>query len=74
MAAALNSTGRPIAFSCSWPAYEGGLPPKVSHSVYYGFPLPGPLTSYVPGLWELLNNGYSVAVAALIIVSQHTHV
>lgn len=33
MAAALNATGRPIAFSCSWPAYEGGLPPKVSHSV-----------------------------------------
>lgn len=52
MAAALNATGRPIAFSCSWPAYEGGLPPKVSHSVCYGFPLPCPLTSYVPGLWE----------------------
>ncbi|XP_025737427.1 alpha-N-acetylgalactosaminidase isoform X2 [Callorhinus ursinus] len=29
MAAALNATGRPIAFSCSWPAYEGGLPPKL---------------------------------------------
>ncbi|XP_063664039.1 alpha-N-acetylgalactosaminidase isoform X5 [Pan troglodytes] len=28
MAAALNATGRPIAFSCSWPAYEGGLPPR----------------------------------------------
>lgn len=34
MSAALNATGRPIAFSCSWPAYEGGLPPEVSHSVY----------------------------------------
>lgn len=34
MAAALNATGRPIAFSCSWPAYEGGLPPKVSHSLH----------------------------------------
>lgn len=33
MAAALNATGRPIAFSCSWPAYEGGLPPTVSCSV-----------------------------------------
>lgn len=33
MAAALNATGRPIAFSCSWPAYEGGLPPEVSRSV-----------------------------------------
>ncbi|XP_036157355.1 alpha-N-acetylgalactosaminidase isoform X4 [Myotis myotis] len=32
MAAALNATGRPIAFSCSWPAYEGGLPPKVNYS------------------------------------------
>ena len=39
MAAALNATGRPIAFSCSWPAYEGGLPPKVSHSMC----LPGPV-------------------------------
>ncbi|XP_063664050.1 alpha-N-acetylgalactosaminidase isoform X9 [Pan troglodytes] len=29
MAAALNATGRPIAFSCSWPAYEGGLPPRL---------------------------------------------
>ncbi|XP_058424223.1 alpha-N-acetylgalactosaminidase isoform X1 [Diceros bicornis minor] len=33
MAAALNATGRPIAFSCSWPAYEGGLPPKVNYSM-----------------------------------------
>ncbi|XP_077025145.1 alpha-N-acetylgalactosaminidase [Tamandua tetradactyla] len=33
MAAALNATGRPIAFSCSWPAYEGGLPPKVNYSL-----------------------------------------
>lgn len=29
MSMALNKTQRPIAFSCSWPAYEGGLPPKV---------------------------------------------
>lgn len=33
MAAALNATGRRIAFSCSWPAYEGGLPPKVNYSL-----------------------------------------
>ncbi|XP_032272707.1 alpha-N-acetylgalactosaminidase isoform X1 [Phoca vitulina] len=33
MAAALNATGRPIAFSCSWPAYEGGLPPKVNYTL-----------------------------------------
>ncbi|XP_048210491.1 alpha-N-acetylgalactosaminidase [Perognathus longimembris pacificus] len=33
MAAALNATGRPIAFSCSWPAYEGGLPPKVNYEL-----------------------------------------
>lgn len=30
MARALNATGRPIIYSCSWPAYQGGLPPKVS--------------------------------------------
>uniref|UniRef100_A0A8C6QIU6 Alpha-galactosidase n=1 Tax=Nannospalax galili TaxID=1026970 RepID=A0A8C6QIU6_NANGA len=33
MSAALNATGRPIAFSCSWPAYEGGLPPKVNYTL-----------------------------------------
>lgn len=33
MAAALNATGHPIAFSCSWPAYEGGLPPKVNYTL-----------------------------------------
>lgn len=70
MAAALNATGRPIAFSCSWPAYEGGLPPKVSHSACYSFTLPGPLTSYVPGLGE----ADSIGRSDLIIVSQYTHV
>lgn len=30
MSKALNATGRPIAYSCSWPAYLGGLPPTVS--------------------------------------------
>ena len=29
MGKALNESGRPIAYSCSWPAYLGGLPPKV---------------------------------------------
>ena len=29
MSEALNKTGRPIVYSCSWPDYEGGLPPKV---------------------------------------------
>ncbi|XP_007939977.1 alpha-N-acetylgalactosaminidase [Orycteropus afer afer] len=33
MAAALNATGHPIAFSCSWPAYEGGLPPQVNYTL-----------------------------------------
>ncbi|KAK4830202.1 hypothetical protein QYF61_009269 [Mycteria americana] len=33
MARALNSTGRPIVYSCSWPAYQGGLPPKVNYTV-----------------------------------------
>lgn len=30
MSKALNATGRLIGYSCSWPAYQGGLPPKVS--------------------------------------------
>ncbi|XP_055046661.2 alpha-N-acetylgalactosaminidase [Misgurnus anguillicaudatus] len=33
MSKALNATGRPIAYSCSWPAYQGGLPPKVNYTV-----------------------------------------
>ncbi|KAM9355585.1 alpha-N-acetylgalactosaminidase [Pholidichthys leucotaenia] len=32
MSKALNLTGRPIAYSCSWPAYQGGLPPKVNYT------------------------------------------
>ncbi|CAG5928150.1 unnamed protein product [Menidia menidia] len=32
MSKALNATGRPIGYSCSWPAYQGGLPPKVNYS------------------------------------------
>lgn len=30
MSKALNATGRPMAYSCSWPVYLGGLPPNVS--------------------------------------------
>lgn len=30
MSKELNATGRHIIYSCSWPAYRGGLPPKVS--------------------------------------------
>ncbi|XP_028671159.1 alpha-N-acetylgalactosaminidase isoform X2 [Erpetoichthys calabaricus] len=33
MSKALNATGRPIAFSCSWPAYQGGLPPQINYTV-----------------------------------------
>ncbi|NWJ09675.1 NAGAB acetylgalactosaminidase, partial [Crypturellus undulatus] len=33
MSKALNATGRPIVYSCSWPAYQGGLPPKVNYTV-----------------------------------------
>ncbi|XP_066496859.1 alpha-N-acetylgalactosaminidase-like [Tiliqua scincoides] len=33
MSTALNKTGRPIALSCSWPAYDGGLPPKVNYTL-----------------------------------------
>ncbi|XP_022072442.2 alpha-N-acetylgalactosaminidase [Acanthochromis polyacanthus] len=32
MSKALNATGHPIAYSCSWPAYQGGLPPKVNYT------------------------------------------
>uniref|UniRef100_A0A8C5PXT7 Alpha-galactosidase n=1 Tax=Leptobrachium leishanense TaxID=445787 RepID=A0A8C5PXT7_9ANUR len=32
MSSALNATGRQILYSCSWPAYEGGLPPKVNYT------------------------------------------
>lgn len=41
MARALNATGRPIVYSCSWPAYQGGLPPKVRICLSVGkFPCP----------------------------------
>ncbi|XP_067998680.1 alpha-N-acetylgalactosaminidase isoform X2 [Melanerpes formicivorus] len=33
MAKALNATGRPIVYSCSWPAYQGGLPPQVNYTI-----------------------------------------
>uniref|UniRef100_A0A8C3BBV4 Alpha-galactosidase n=1 Tax=Cairina moschata TaxID=8855 RepID=A0A8C3BBV4_CAIMO len=33
MTRALNATGRPIVYSCSWPAYQGGLPPKVNYTL-----------------------------------------
>ncbi|XP_076006662.1 alpha-N-acetylgalactosaminidase-like [Genypterus blacodes] len=33
MSKALNATGRPIAYSCSWPVYVGGLPPNVNYSL-----------------------------------------
>lgn len=33
MSMALNATGRPMAYSCSWPAYLGGLPPSVNYSL-----------------------------------------
>ncbi|XP_034384961.1 alpha-N-acetylgalactosaminidase-like isoform X3 [Cyclopterus lumpus] len=33
MSKALNATGRPMAYSCSWPVYVGGLPPKVNYSL-----------------------------------------
>lgn len=32
MSKALNATGRPIGYSCSWPAYQGGLPPQVNYT------------------------------------------
>ncbi|XP_058047863.1 alpha-N-acetylgalactosaminidase [Ahaetulla prasina] len=33
MSKALNVTGHPIAYSCSWPAYQGGLPPAVNYTL-----------------------------------------
>ncbi|XP_041093807.1 alpha-N-acetylgalactosaminidase [Polyodon spathula] len=32
MSRALNATGHPIGYSCSWPAYQGGLPPKINYT------------------------------------------
>ncbi|XP_053182289.1 alpha-N-acetylgalactosaminidase-like [Scomber japonicus] len=33
MSKALNATGRPMVYSCSWPVYQGGLPPNVNYSL-----------------------------------------
>lgn len=33
MSKALNATGRLMAYSCSWPAYLGGLPPEVNYTL-----------------------------------------
>ncbi|XP_068100837.1 alpha-N-acetylgalactosaminidase isoform X2 [Hyperolius riggenbachi] len=33
MSQALNATGRHILYTCGWPAYEGGLPPKVNYTL-----------------------------------------
>jgi len=33
MSKALNETGRPMIYSCSWPAYQGGLPPQVNYTL-----------------------------------------
>ncbi|XP_053108694.1 alpha-N-acetylgalactosaminidase [Hemicordylus capensis] len=36
MAQALNASSHPIAYSCSWPAYHGGLPPEVNYTLLAG--------------------------------------
>ncbi|XP_071335099.1 alpha-N-acetylgalactosaminidase-like [Trachinotus anak] len=33
MSKALNATGRPIGYSCSWPVYQDCLPPKVNFTL-----------------------------------------
>ncbi|XP_072317485.1 alpha-N-acetylgalactosaminidase-like [Eucyclogobius newberryi] len=33
MSRALNATGRPMVFSCSWPVYVGSLPPEVNYTL-----------------------------------------
>nr|XP_039259385.1 alpha-N-acetylgalactosaminidase-like [Styela clava] len=33
MSKELNMTGRHMIYSCSWPAYQGGLPPKVDYKL-----------------------------------------
>ncbi|XP_041963891.1 alpha-N-acetylgalactosaminidase-like [Alosa sapidissima] len=33
MSKALNATGRRIGYSCSWPAYQGGLPPNINYTL-----------------------------------------
>lgn len=53
MARALNATGRPVVYSCSWPAYQGGLPPEVWVFLSFGkFPCslcPGGALAGAPG-------------------------
>lgn len=31
----LNATGRAMIYECSWPAYEGGLPPAVRRQLCF---------------------------------------
>lgn len=33
MSKALNATGRPMVYSCSWPVYVGSLPPEVNYTL-----------------------------------------
>ncbi|XP_055019734.1 alpha-N-acetylgalactosaminidase-like isoform X2 [Boleophthalmus pectinirostris] len=33
MSKALNATGRPMVYSCSWPVYIGSLPPEVDYNL-----------------------------------------
>lgn len=33
MSKALNATGRPMIYSCSWPVYVGSLPPEVDYTL-----------------------------------------
>lgn len=33
MSKALNATGRPMVYSCSWPVYIGSLPPEVNYTL-----------------------------------------
>lgn len=33
MSKALNNTGRAMVYGCSWPAYQGGLPPQVNYTL-----------------------------------------
>ncbi|CAM9984442.1 unnamed protein product [Bubo scandiacus] len=52
MARALNATGRPIVYSCSWPAYQGGSPQGEGCPIQWLFPVNYTILANVCNLWR----------------------
>ncbi|XP_069760953.1 alpha-N-acetylgalactosaminidase-like isoform X2 [Narcine bancroftii] len=64
MSYALNATGRPIVYSCSWPAYEDGLLPKVNYT----------LVSQLCNLWrnyDDINDSWNKVIAIINWFGDH---